>query len=676
MPPLVDLHADPFAGRDPHEAAVPVATTESGDTGKPPIGLRDVQRAIRRRWPVALLVAGLVAVVGAAGVLRKFRPNYRAESTIHIAPVMPRVLHEDGEWHKLSIEGFYNDYVRTLTQVATERSVLAPAIDELEADGVSWLPPSVPLEEAPDHLRSRLQISVVRETHLFRIALDDRDAAVPAPVVNAVTDAFMELVRRENALLDDRKAQALIEDRKRIRTELDHVHAELDSLSERLGSALLDERQNPFVERLHVLDEGMTKIFVRRVQAEGALENARGRAEELLASIPEGEVLAEVEADVAVRDARVQLVRMLREMKAAVVGLSPEHPTAQVWAERRRKAEAELDRLIAEVRARAMNRIGRQRAEEAAELLSAAEREVEAARRSESSMVEVLDGAKIDLQEHGRAMFDGSRLRARASQLLEELRRAEARIEQLRLESQAPARLTLRSPAVQPLRAAKDVRKPLLGGVALGALGLGIAVALFLDRRHPVVFDRDDVEATGADLALPTTGDVTNSRTAAELLLRLEAGSPGSPLRVLSLPVTSSEREDAARLADSLTDTGADAASTLLVTLDRAARDLDDVSGRTVWSPVEGDDQAAALVRTPAFRRELDARAATCGIAAVSAASPSTSAVSWPLVRLGWLPLLVARAESTGRRELLEAVDALRAAGAAQVHVLLLGEAD
>lgn len=486
MTRLFDLESDPLGGDSAPRTPRPTPAAYSAG----PLG-RIAVTGLRRRPRLALAVAGLVGAAGVFAVQSRMRPSYRAEGVLEVSAISPRLLYTDEEWRASSITGFYSDHVRTLTNVAKSRAVVRRAVDDLAAREVEWLPEGVPEASAVDHLRARIEINALRDTHLLAIGFTDSDSKLVAPVVESVVDAF--LFERRDATEQRRLASlaSLADERERLDGELASRHERLDELSDRLGSGVLDSRHNPFYERLNVLEEGMTKLFVERVQAEGALEEARGRAQELTGGLPEGELRRLVDEDVLVKDARVMHERLVREILGEIGELSPDHPEHMQATDRVETADEQLLEIEDAVATRLRERIELERDQQAAELLGAAERRAASARESEALMLAVVEEARVNLREWGRAMSEGSRLQSEVEVISASIQDIDRRSEQLLIESNAEERIHVVDAPVTPLEPAGDRRKLFSIAAVMAGIVAGAVVAIGLEllasrRREPV----------------------------------------------------------------------------------------------------------------------------------------------------------------------------------------------
>ena len=506
MTGLFDLLGFRLEADAPSARAVPKGRTGK-DTAASELSVAVVVRAVRARLGLFLVTAVALAGAGAFVVLKRVVPTYRAEAVLLVEPTAPVLAYTGEEWRAESIVGFYGDYVRTLKGMAVEPRILKDAIDRLAREGVVWCPPGVTPIDRPNHLRARLDVSHVRDSYLVTIGLEDREAAVPAEVVNIVTEVFLASLTEDQRSGSRARLELLEQERARLEQEVEGNRLRIEELSAETGFAILDERQNVFYERLIRLQDGLTDVFVDRVRAEGQYEGSVAQAAELRAAIPVGEVRRLLDEDDVVQDARLMFQRLVRDLESETGDLSEDHPLRLQAQERVDAARARLTELEQDTLARITERVGQAREDLAHSLVESSRQELESARRSEGRMQEVVREAETQLEVYGRAVLVGRALRADADRLLATLETVNSRIEELVLESQAPERVTLRTPATAPTKPVSDRRMLALltAGLFAAAAAAVVTVALELRRATPRT-----KAAKATKLRTPKTSPVTS----------------------------------------------------------------------------------------------------------------------------------------------------------------------
>ncbi len=678
----IDLHRDPLASG----TSIPTSpsATPSSTSSPQSLDVTAIVRAVQKRKLLVIVLFVAMAAVGKLGIDRKFKPSFRAESTLLVAPTAPHLLYVDEEWHKVSVESYYDEHVRTLAHLAREHTVVERAIEKLREEGSDW---GTALPEPVAHLRARLKVKQVRETHLLSIGLESSRPDDLAPLVNTVTESFLEQLELEERESIRKRTRYLIEQRERLEADLEAVYASLDAMSDKLGSAMLDSKQNIFFDRISVLDEGLTKIFVKRVEAEGELESAEARAEQLTGGVPEALIQHALDTDEEIRDARRSLGRVTRELALATADLSPSHPDRIKAEKAKAEADANLAALTAAVRERVAGRILATRRHEAEELVGSASRIARASKRSEALMQDVMKEARADLEDYGRAMFEGSRLRASSSRILEAIERVDRKIEQMQIEERAPGRVTVRTWAVEPTRPVKDVRKMMFGASLLGAIGASVFAVFFLAHMRARIEHRQDVPRTKENLLGTLRGTLTRDG-AARLFLGLERFHTGDATTLTLQPVTRDLGESTSALGEGLADAASSTGSTLFCRFDeRAGKNAASFAngspeaittepqarGSLVrWSPIESGRGLAEQIASQTLRdryRELAGEASTVVLDAPALDEDETP---WTFFTRGCVVVLVARLGKTRIPQIAAMARSVRQGGGTVAGIVLV----
>lgn len=456
-------------------APLPGKAATAGQPDAPANPLLTVLHAVMARPLLAAFLTASVAGILVPAVRIKLRPSFAGEALISVAPVVPTVAYTGEAWRAQSIQGFYSDYLRTLVRVARTPEVAASAVRALDANGVAWLPEGVDSTDAGAHLAARVEVRQVRDTQLISVRFTDAEPAVVAPVVNAVTGALISALEDSAAGENQRTQAILCSETDRLNAELEAVHAQLDALSVPLGSAMADERHNIFFERINALQESFAKSLLAAAEAEAEHGMGSAEAERLRSQLPEGDLDRLLDEDVSVRDARVMLGRLARDEESRTGHLSDKHPERIQATERLAEAARRVERVEGEARQRLRGRLERERDEAAEQLLVSSAARLEGTRRALDRIEQELESARAGLREHGRAMFEASKLRGQANRLLASLDRLTERAEAMRTESRAPGRVTLAASAVEPRKPDSDKRK--LGSIAAVMAALLVAAA-------------------------------------------------------------------------------------------------------------------------------------------------------------------------------------------------------
>ena len=690
MGKLFDLYGDPLDGSQDAGGAQPSAAgpsspeEESSSLYMLDLGIQGAL-CVLRSWIFIPLCAVLIGGGGAYVVQQKVEPDYSAGASLVVDPILPRLLYLTDEYHKSSTTGFYNDWMRTLVNQLDGQAVMQRAVDYLAEWEVEWAAPQVPPEALRFHLAGRVDVAQMRETFLVNLTTTGKNAAALAPMINAVVmGAQDEFAERVNLRREEDTAQLEL-DHARLEDELGILNASLDDLSGVLGSAMISERDNLPYQRLLKLQEGLTKIFVERVRVEGAYQNALEAARELLENMPESEVTRGVELDQSVVDARVTFGRLQRELDEGTGHLSEEHPVRKADLARLATARERVVVIEEATRERIRAMIRAEREEEARTIVAAARREVTAAQQSEARMQQVMEAARAELAEHGRAMFEGRSLRLSADRIAGQMQHIQTRLEELRVEGNAPSRIRVESWAQEPGEPSGDKSTLLMAAAVLFGLGVGTVVALLVSLLRMRIKTRRDLERTGFQvLAEPSAAEEAAWPSELLLQLELELGERARRLvfapvdrRVLPLAVL----HVAGVLREQVTRSGRAGAPARCLVLDGCADyDEHDPSELRPWSVdgglhlplAQGAERLGRSLASGAFRDRLAELDQACEWTALALPALPADAAARVLGEAEFSAVLFARKKKSSVWALALAAKRIRAAGGQLAGVVLL----
>ncbi len=605
-----------------------------------------------------LIAAGISLFLSVPIVLilpSKFSPTYKAEAVLEVDPVKPRVLYTGEEWRATSIHAYFNDYSRTVTHLAVEKRVIQRAVRHLQRRGVPWAPDGMLESERVNHLRSRIKPTLMRETHLLLMAFEGSNRRVVAPVINTVSRAFLREYTHETKVKNLHSYRLLMRERRRLSRELQETYEGLDVLTPLIGGADLDSRQHIVYERFLTLDDAATKQFLRRAEVEGNLVAAREQAQRLLGPLPEGDIQAAVAADTVYRDVRLTFGRVLSEHKGTTAGLTEDHPLRRKAQQKIEVARTDMKRIAEQVQERVRARLRAEKNADARRILAEAEEAYDAVVHSERIMTGGLDDARQTLKEHGRAMFEGSKLRSASARLLDSIDTVDRRIEELRIETRAPIRISMRTPAFTPGHPVSDKGK-LMGVVAGAAIWmLSFGIVLVSSKLLPRVYHPYDLESKEIRV-LAQTDWPRGARAAASMFQGLERVLAPRPLQLLFVPASAADAEATETAADTLlryTGPGFRAFHLKLAGepegIDRP-RDPDTgfpqgertQRGAVRLGPVAPAENLDLVLTSADFRRRFSMKSALYDVRIVTTPPLNGRIIDWPFFRQGYKVIVVA----------------------------------
>jgi len=457
------------------------ATFEWGDVTAvapdetPAIDLRSLWYGFRRRWVLALGL-GIVgsALAGVAGWFL-LEPHFTATGYLRIASSEPKLVSSPGPQGGTAD---FEVYKRTQKELILGRYVLNAALRSPKAAEIphvrKHLDPVVWLAE-------EIKVDFPGNAEIMSISMSGEKAEEIATLVNAVVDAYQhEVVLVEKNLRMD-KLDTLEKVARDAEEKSRRGRADLHRLADTLGTGdaqALTLKQQIALQRYATMLGEQTRVQIALMQAEIDLAVEKAKQDSAAeVKPPPGVVEQHVDAHprVAAHRKRIEILeRKLAEHKESAVGKTLkagiENHERQIDTARQAAAAEEL-----RVRERAEKLLGKKFADQAADQAAAkvaeARNDVNLLKTQQASLQKELETLSDEANKIGRSSIDVEMMRAEIEKIDDVAHRLGSEIENIRIELQSPARITLLSRAEVP--AFKDTKKQ-LGGTA------GLAVVWFL----------------------------------------------------------------------------------------------------------------------------------------------------------------------------------------------------
>lgn len=423
--------------------------------------------AVRRRWKVALMVAGGVLVVAALTIARL--PNeYKARALVMVEPFTPHPEMVVPMLDPLSLEA----KVKSVRANVYARNLMATVIEELN------LYPSLrtkSMDEAVEALRQDAEVHAEGD-NAFAITVRGRNPEEAARTANRLAELYIEgnLQVRNGQVTRTRDiiAQKLAE----MRGELNTAQAKVTGFKK----AHADELPELLEARYHQRDQ-----IARFIEQEGGFVQEAQRRIDLLGTQPFGK-------DTEVGRLEEQLDVARAKLANLTSFLTPDHPDVTSM---KREVEATSSRLQAARARSAANDLELRRMNAA---IQRGEKRAVELRKEQAGIDKLIAGAPLVQAQLNDLSRDVDLLQAKVSQLTS--KKAEAEITADLEQKSGPSEFRVLESAQPPTMVASPNRPQLLMLAMLAALAIGCAVALGRELSDRSL--RSESEA-GAAVSLP-----------------------------------------------------------------------------------------------------------------------------------------------------------------------------
>ncbi len=412
-------------------------------------------RAMRGRWAaLSLLGLGLGAALGVVG-FSLGSAHYESSAILRIYPREPSVLYASRDDSVLKT---YESFVKAETTFVASQPVMARALGALAEHF-----PEKTAEITPETLARAVEIR--RAETLIVLKAGGEDAAFATAVVNAISEAYLDLTREREAN-HARSRSAELTDRE----------ADLAARLRAIGDALLevggefgsDALARAHIEKIAQIDS----LSARRSEIEATLVSLTQEAGGAAADMNDQEIMRATLLDRALADLNFEKAKL--ESELARLRLRYRDGTRQI--------RDQLDRIAVIDTAMADRRTQIQVLGQTGALTdqsgAGADDSIAEIEALLNKITERLEGARAEARDLNARRLELSYLEAEKDELQRMLDDTRAALDVIAVESgnALPGLVELMVPATVPTEATEDSTKTLAAGGAFG----GIMLALFL----------------------------------------------------------------------------------------------------------------------------------------------------------------------------------------------------
>ncbi len=290
----------------------PVVMTPPVGGSPSPMGLL---RALKRRAALALGLAILVSSASATAAWFLLPPpKYKATARLHVASHHQTVAFKTSDFQQDTAEQTYRRYQKTQIALLKSRQVISGAL--LDPRITKPTPAMIKeLDEPVDWLLDNLEVQFPQESEVLEISLDGDRPDELWKVVNAVEQAYLDVVVNRDRLQRMDRLERL---RKLTKTYQGMMKAQRDTLRRQAQDAGSDDKQTLVLqqqfamEHLASVKKDLHEVQSKRRQIEAMLKVQRpdGLQETSAPTVPPAEVERMIEQDGDVSALRARLAEM------------------------------------------------------------------------------------------------------------------------------------------------------------------------------------------------------------------------------------------------------------------------------------------------------------------------------------------------------------------------------
>ena len=446
-----------------------------------------LHKFLRGRYLLAVLLACLLGPCGAAIGYFAVHLEYTSNATIRIAPVLPKVLFES---EQSNIMPMFDSFLQTQVSLLSSRRVIDMAMQSEVWRGAGG---QISMEAIEEFTKS-LTVLQPKSSQLIIVGFTDKDPARAQAATNAVVDAYMEIYGGADVSNDGQRFQLLDERTKSLTTEIKGLRDKILAVATEFGSDDLSTAHSFEVTNLQTLQSELeaAKLQLATIEAISGESDPEESRDYSTLTVDE----------IAVMDARMQGLlderkRLQREKNEFESTLQhPEkRPEYRLALEALKSQESEIETYAQAFRDRALQgaAAGATSPPGAFGPIVTAEQ----VRAKVKGLQALYEEARTRTVELGKKNLELKNLHTDVERLQESLNATNSRTEQLNVESKVSGRITKLSDAEapsSPSNAKRRIQLVILGGLAGGALGVGLVLLLgFFNPRIRDIEDAQDI---------------------------------------------------------------------------------------------------------------------------------------------------------------------------------------
>jgi len=469
----------------------------------------DLVAGILRRWYIVLPVFLVLCGAGLPAVWFRVKPVYNATGAIRVKPDEQDIVTGDN----VGAISNYVNFMNTQAEKITSSSVVQRVTDALVDKDLSFFgdEPSGLLSKLKQKLgiprtklepAARLKLATVgngsivvaaeRQSELIKITMQNADPEEAKQIVDAFITAYME-IEVIRVLEDENQQLKLLESRRDVfSAQMDSDRQTMYQLGQEFGSIALGSREDMKLRHIGDLLSRLTTVQAERIELEAQVQLLERTKEQPISPAELIRMRQDyINQDTAVLALMPTISLLERELIADKLTLQPMHPVLRSKSENLEALKAHLDELKQQASQVFDERAAKEAADAGNKMLVAVRSELEQKRAFEKSLQETIDKEDFETVTVGRTQLHIQELQDRLAFTKERYDAVVGRIQDLNLQRQRPARISVHYDA--DIVSIADKRVKYSAAVIFVALVCGMGLACLRDKADQSLRTPDDV---------------------------------------------------------------------------------------------------------------------------------------------------------------------------------------
>ncbi|WP_035238084.1 GumC family protein [Desulfobacter vibrioformis] len=419
----------------------------------------DIIRFIKRYTVFIIVMGNFLFTLMVPFVLLAIKPFYKVSAFIQIDPVIQTIIGKDQE---NSILQQYTDYSRTQAARLRNRETLKAAIERLtpeERDILFF--PNASTDTAAILLDTRLYIKPISSTHLIELGLQGNNMLGLASIVNHIMTIYKEEADNTQKKQNDNRLAFLRSERDTLLSEIDNKINLLREVSRQTFTSEFSEAYNVFYKKVEQLQSANVRMALQLIDVESSYRQRIQEKKEIETLPMDSQVEEVVAGDWGLDSTQSWTYQQLQEMRTKLDGLS-EGNSDRLYIEKRMEAMREYEKKMTdEVRKIAEQTVYGKRNYTLNLRMIEEQSRYDSLKSAGKKLSQSLAAAKQEAALNSERMITGEQLQAELTHMRGLLFKYESRINELVVQSNAPSRISIATPAYPPSSPAGNNAKKL-----------------------------------------------------------------------------------------------------------------------------------------------------------------------------------------------------------------------
>ena len=227
---------------------------------------------ILRRWYVIIGTWIIVCGIGLPAIWFLMEDKFDTRGRIRISPIVSRILFTDSDSERPMPN--YENFMNSEAGRMGSTTVLNRVADELKNKNLSFFAETTDLVGALRQAIAEGDITIMpeRRTEFVSLSMTTSNPREAEQVINAIINAYMNVVRAEEDSSSDSTLNVLDEQKRTLEGRITLQKQEINRLLDEFGTGELDSRTQMMLQTVARLQQDLIAVTVQRIALEANMQ--------------------------------------------------------------------------------------------------------------------------------------------------------------------------------------------------------------------------------------------------------------------------------------------------------------------------------------------------------------------------------------------------------------------